>query len=165
MKQRSTIRLIAFFEAFKGAFVLLAGLGVLTLLHKDLHDLAVSLVEHSHLNPASHYPQIFIDAASNAQNSKLVWLAAGAVCYSSVRLVEAYGLFYERAWAELLAAASGAIYVPLELFRLMRHPTWLSAVLLLVNIAVVAIMVHALLLRRRARDVMAASQPASLDHR
>ena len=151
MQQRHTIRLIAFFEAFKGAFVLLAGLGLLTLLHKDLHDLAVRLVQHSHLNPASKYPQIFIDAASNTQNSRLVFLAAGAGAYSAVRLVEAYGLFYEYAWAEILAATSGAIYIPLELFRLARDPGWLSAVLLVANIAVVAVMVRALLMRRKAR--------------
>jgi len=150
MDQRRTIRLIALFEALKGAVVLLAGLGLLSLLHKDLHDIAVRLVHHTHLNPASRYPQIFIDAMDHVQDSRLVLLAVGAAAYSAVRLAEAYGLFYERAWAEWLAAGSGAIYVPLELFRFFRHPGWLSGALFLLNVAVVAVMVRALMQRRKA---------------
>ncbi len=159
MEQRKTIRLIAFFEAFKGLVVLLAGLGMLSLLHKDLHDIAVRLVHHSHLNPASRYPQIFIDAMDHVQDSRLVLLALGAAAYSAVRLAEAYGLFYERAWAEWLAAGSGALYVPLELFRFMRHPGWLSAVLFVLNVAVVAVMVIALRRRRRERQESAILPP------
>ncbi len=151
MEQRKTIRFIAFFEAFKGLVVLLAGLGLLSLLHKDLHDVAVRLVHHSHLDPASRYPRIFIDAVGHMQDSRLVWLALGAAAYSAIRLAEAYGLFYERAWAEWLAAGSGAIYVPLELFRVLRHPDWLNILMFLLNVAVVAVMVNALWRRRKAR--------------
>ena len=149
MDQRKTIRAIAFFEAFKGLVVLLAGLGLLSLLHRDLHDIAVRLVHHSHLNPASRYPQIFIDAVSHVQDSRLVLMAVGAACYSAVRLAEAYGLFYERAWAEWLAAGSGAIYVPIELLHFIGHPGWLNGLLFVLNVIVVMVMVQALLRRRR----------------
>ena len=156
MNQRGTIRLIAFFEAAKGIFILLAGLGLLSLLHRDLHDIAVRLVHHSHLNPASRYPQIFIDAASNVQDSRLVFLAMGAAVYSVIRLLEAYGLFYEKPWAEALAAGSGAIYVPFELLRFVHHPNWLGGILLLANSAIVAIMLR-VLMQRRKRSAAAAA--------
>ena len=152
MSQRRAIRIVAAVEALKGVLVLAAAAGLLSLLHKDLGDIAVRLVHHSHLNPASRYPQIFIDAASNLQNSRLLFLAFGAAAYSVIRLVEAYGLFYERAWAELLAAGSGAIYIPFELLRIAHHATWLSALLLLVNVAIVVVMVRALLQRRGVAD-------------
>ena len=156
MHKHRTIRLIAFFEAAKGLFVLLAGLGMLSLVHRNLHNLAVRLVDHSHLNPASRYPQIFIDAASNIQDSRLVLLALGAAAYSTIRLAEAYGLFYEKAWAELLAAGSGAIYIPFELVRFMRHPNLLGAALFLANVGIVTVMVRALLRRRNRRTETAA---------
>ena len=152
-----TIRLIALFEAVKGLAVLLAGFGLLSLLHRDLHAIALRLVHHAHLNPASRYPQIFVDAASNMQDQRLLWLAAGAAVYAAIRLAEGWGLYRERAWAEVLAAASGGMYVPIELYRLLRHPTWLGAGLLAVNLAVVAVMVHALV--RRRRDRARSSQP------
>jgi uncharacterized membrane protein (DUF2068 family) len=151
--ERAAIRLVALFEGFKGVIVLAAASGLLMLLHRDVHSIAVKLVQHTHLNPASRYPQIFLDAAANVQDSRLLLLALGAAAYSAVRLIEAYGLFHERAWAEILAAGSGAIYLPLEIFELIRHATTLKVVLLLANAAVVAIMVYALLRRRKTKRV------------
>ncbi len=152
---RTAIRVIAFFEAFKGIVVLLSASGVLALVHKDFGEMAASLIRHAHLNPASKYPKIFVDAAANLQHSNLMWLALGAAAYSLVRLAEAYGLFYERAWAEWLAALSGAIYIPFELAELVHARTDLSAVALVVNAAVVAVMGWALYLRRQRRKVTA----------
>jgi uncharacterized membrane protein (DUF2068 family) len=50
---------------------------------------------------------------------------------------------------ELLAAASGALYVPFELFELFRKPTWHGLAIMLANVLVVAVMVRTLALRRR----------------
>ena len=97
------IRAIALFEAAKGLLVLVAGLGLLSLVHRDVAALAERLVHFSHLNPASKYPHIFIDAAAGVTDVKLWMLAGGAGAYAVVRLVEAYGLWMGRAWAEWLA--------------------------------------------------------------
>ena len=77
--------------------------------------------------------------------------AGGAAIYCLVRGVEAYGLYKDMSWAELLAAGSAAIYVPLEIVGLYRHRTWLGLALLLANVAVVAIMVQALSRKRALR--------------
>lgn len=150
MAHFNAIRAVAFFEALKGTVVLLAGSGLLSLVHKDIYVAAATLVEHAHLNPASRYPQIFLDAASKLSDSRLLLLAAGAAVYAGLRLIEAYGLFFERSWAEVLAAGSGAVYVPFEIYELVRRLTWHGGLLLLVNVVVVAIMVRALVERRRA---------------
>jgi uncharacterized membrane protein (DUF2068 family) len=143
------IRLVAFFECLKGLVVLLAGTGLLSLAHKDLHALALSLVAHAHLTPASKYPQIFLDAANNLQESRLLLLAFGALLYAILRFAEAYGLYFRRAWAEVLAALSGAVYLPFEVLEFVHSPSALHAGLLLANLAVVAVMGLALLCRRR----------------
>jgi uncharacterized membrane protein (DUF2068 family) len=152
LRERSAIRAVACFEALKGALVLLAATGVLSFMHGDLYRAAAALIAHAHLNPAAKYPQIFLDAAARLQDSHLLLLAAGAALYSLVRFVEAWGLFFEKAWAEVLAAASGGVYVPLELAELARRPTWHGAVLLALNLAVVAIMLRALYKRCRHGD-------------
>lgn len=150
MAQSRAIRVVALFEALKGAVVLLAATGILSLVHRDVYSIAATFIEHAHLNPASRYPRIFLDAASHMHDTRLLLLALGAAMYAIVRLVEAYGLFYERKWAEVLAASSGAIYVPIELVSLFRGPTWHGLAILLLNVVVVAIMARALVLRRRA---------------
>jgi uncharacterized membrane protein (DUF2068 family) len=126
-----------------------AGSGLLSLVHKNIYVVAATLVGHAHLNPASRYPQIFLDTVSRLSDTRLLLLALGAAIYAVVRLIEAYGLFFERAWAEVLAALSGAIYVPFEVYEFVRRPAWHGAVLFVLNVAVVAVMVRALVQRRR----------------
>jgi uncharacterized membrane protein (DUF2068 family) len=149
MQTSGALRLVAAVELLKGLLVLLAASGLLALIHRDVHDLAALLVKHTHLNPASKYPKILLDASAQVSDARLWQLAAGAVTYSVVRVVEAYGLYRQRAWAEVLAAVSGAVYVPFEVMELIEHPTLLSQGLLALNLAVVALMVRALHARRR----------------
>jgi len=151
MAYDKAIQLVAYMEAAKGGVVLVAASGLLSLVHRNVYDVAATLVEHAHLNPASKYPQIFLDAAASMGESRLLLLAGGAALYAAVRLVEAYGLFFERVWAEALAAGSGAIYVPFEVLAMVRHPSWHGAGLLVLNLAVVALMVRAMLRRRLAK--------------
>lgn len=142
------LRLVAFFEALKGALVLLAGCGVLALVHKNLHAVAVRLVLVLHLNPARRYPAIFIDAANRVTDLQLWMLALSALGYSAVRMVEAYGLWRERKWAEWFGFLSGVIYLPVELFEIWRKPDWPRITVFLVNAGVVCYL--AAILRRPA---------------
>ena len=144
------IRAVALLEGAKGAVVLLAGFGLFSLVHRDVQRVAEVLVTHAHLNPASRVPQVFLAFAHRLDDARLWQLAAGAMAYSAVRLVEAYGLWYGRRWGEAFAAASGAVYVPFEVRELIHRPGLLSAALLLVNLVVVGYMLYALR-RRTAR--------------
>lgn len=136
------VRAVALFEAAKGSVVLLAGFGLLTLLHRDLQAIAEHLVELSHLNPAHHYPTIFIEAMSKMNDSRIMAFAAFAGLYAIVRFIEAYGLWRLRAWAEWFAIVSGSIYVPIEIYEVARHVTWLRVAVLVVNLLIVAYLVY-----------------------
>ena len=150
------VRAVAFFEALKGALVLAAGFGLLALVHRDLEDLAERLVRHSHLDPASHYPRVFIEAAAHTSDSRLRTLAALAFAYSCVRFVEAYGLWKMRAWAEWFAIISGCLYLPAELYELIERATPIRALVLLVNLLIVSYLLYVRLSRtgRAAEDVI-----------
>jgi len=140
---------VALLEATKGAVVLLAGFGVLSLIHQGAQHVADVIVHHLHLNPAKHDPRIFLEAAARLRDARLWWLVAGASGYSLVRFVEAYGLWRQRWWAEGFAALSGGIYMPFEIWRLAHGGHAVAAIALAINTAVVAFMVYALLARRR----------------
>lgn len=150
MATDKAVRFVAYLEATKGIVVLAAATGLVSVIDQDVYEVVASLIEHAHFNPASQYPQIFLDAAAQLGDTRLSLLATGAVLYSMVRFIEAYGLYFERTWAELFAALSGAIYIPFELISLAKELTWHGAGLLSVNIAIVALMVRALLRRRQA---------------
>ena len=150
---KSGVRIVAVFEAVKGALVLVAGFGLLAAVHQDLGAAADALVEAFHLNPASRYPRIFIQAAQFAGDGRLGLLAAGAMAYALVRFIEAYGLWRTRRWAEWFAVASGGLYIPIELYELARGLSWAKALLLVVNVAIVAYMTFVLWRSKRARSV------------
>ncbi len=157
-KQYAGLRLVALLELSKGALVLLAGFGLLSLLHKDFVEAAEDLVELFHLNPDSRMPHLFIDAAARLTDAKLWLLAAGAFAYSLVRAIEAWGLWRHRAWAEWFGALTGAVYIPVEIYELAHKPTWLRFFVLAVNLVVVGYL--ALELWRRKQAKAQASQPA-----
>jgi uncharacterized membrane protein (DUF2068 family) len=144
MQIGSAVRGIAVLEASKGLLVLLVGLGAHLLVHHDAQLFAEQLVGHLHLNPAKASPRIFIEFAGKLTDTRLATLAALAMVYACARFVEAYGLWRKRRWAEWFAAASGAIYVPFEIYELLRGWDWLAFGALVFNIAVVVLMLAAL---------------------
>ena len=141
---------IACIEALKGVLVLVVGFGLLSLVDQDLQAAAERLVRLSHLNPARHYPQVFIQALANTTDARLKFLATLAFLYSGVRFIEAYGLWRMKTWAEWFAIISGAVYLPLEVFGLIKHATFLKAGVFLVNAGIVGYLVYVLWLSRRA---------------
>lgn len=152
MPAAPALRAVALFEAGKGVLALAAASGVLLLLHHDLRALALRLVEHLHLNPAAKYPHLLLDGVNRLQDMRVWLLILGVAAYAAVRFAEAYGLWRGRAWAEVLAALSGGLYLPVEIFELLRRPGWLSALVLLLNVAVVTCMLRLLWLRQRRAE-------------
>jgi len=144
MKLDKGIRVVACFEAFKGLFVLFAGFGLLSLLNRDAARIAEEFVGHFHINPASRYPRIFLELASNLSNGKIWFTACIAFAYATLRMVEAYGLWQMRRWAEWLAVASGGIYIPVELYELLHRASWIKASTLIINVSVVIYMLYVL---------------------
>ena len=143
------MRAVALMEAVKGLIVFGAGFGLLALLHRDVRHVAESLVTRLHIDPDQHYAGIFLDAASHVTDARLWGLAALALVYSAIRLIEAYGLWLNRRWAAWLGAASGAIYVPVEIYELWQKPTPIKAATLVFNLAVVAYLIWSLRRDRR----------------
>jgi uncharacterized membrane protein (DUF2068 family) len=137
------LRAAAIFEALKGALVIVTGCGLLALIHRDAQAFAEHLVRHMHLNPARHYPRVFIEAAGRLTDSRLRTLAVMAFAYATLRFAEAYGLWRARAWAEWLAIISGAAYLPVEVYELARRVTAVRALALVTNAALVIFISYA----------------------
>jgi uncharacterized membrane protein (DUF2068 family) len=153
-RQLRALRAVASVEFFKGLIVLLAGFGVLSLVHRDAWDVAESFLEWLHISPDTHYAQVFLNLADQVTDTKLWFVAIGAAAYSTLRFAEAYGLWKERAWAEWLALISGAIYLPFEIYELARRPDWIRLAIFLINLTVVLYMVF---LRMQARTQVVGS--------
>ncbi len=134
------VRTVATIEFTKGIIVVLAGLGVFSMRHKDIWGVAESFLQFFHVNPYHHYVGVFIDLVYRISDIHLWKIAVVAAVYAILRFVEAYGLWYIRPWAEWLAIASGGIYIPFEVADLLRRPDWIRVLIIAVNVGIVLYM-------------------------
>ena len=61
-----------------------------------------------------------------------------------MRGVEAFGLWHGRRWAEWFALVAGALYIPVEIYEIIHHVSWLKVAVLAVNAGIVLAMAYAL---------------------
>jgi uncharacterized membrane protein (DUF2068 family) len=149
------VRTVATFEFAKGIVILLAGLGVFSMRHKDIWGVTESFLEFLHANPHHHFVGIFIDLVYRVSDVRLWKIVVIASVYVLLRFIEAYGLWYVRPWAEWMAIASGSLYIPFEVADLMRKPDFIRFLIIVVNVAIVLYM---LMLRLEAAKKRHANQ-------
>lgn len=138
--KRTDLRLVAIFEAGKGLLVFATACAIFRFVHADVQEAAEQLVRQFHFNPASHYPRIFLQLAANLNDTRLLALGLGALAYAAIRLVEAYGLWHGRRWAWMLGMASAGLYLPVEIFELVRHANWAEMALFLTNVLILLVL-------------------------
>ncbi|WP_243372782.1 DUF2127 domain-containing protein [Geotalea sp. SG265] len=134
---RAGARAVAVLEAAKGLLVILAGFGLLALIHRDVQAVAEEMVRAVHLNPASHLPRVFLDAVASVNDTKLWLLAASAMAYAVIRFIEAYGLWHQQLWAVWFGILTGCIYLPIEIYELTLSRSLLKFLMLALNIFIV----------------------------
>ena len=147
---RATLKAMAGYEALKGVAAVAALLGLLSLLHRDLHQLALELIGRLHLKPTAHASEWLLQAADRLDTQDMRVVGAVIISYALLRWIEAWGLWHDKAWGEWLGALFSGLYIPLEVQHLLAHRHWQGALVLLLNIVVVAVLLRRLQLRRKA---------------
>jgi uncharacterized membrane protein (DUF2068 family) len=140
-KTSVVLRTIAMFEVTKAAIVLVLGCGLFHLMHKTLDDVAERVVQLLHVNPEGKLSNLFVELASHASDRNLWVLALGTLAYASASATETYGLWREREWAQWFSLLSTALYLPPELYWILRHPGWLTCAVVVSNIVIFLFMV------------------------
>jgi len=139
------LRLIAMIEAIKGLLALSAASGLELIGPIPLKRWVHELIERFQLEP-NHGAMAWL---ANAINPDSVHLAAAAVAtYAILHLIEAWGLWRDKAWASWLGCIAASIYLPFDLYALARHPGWVSLAVLGINVLVVWVLARDLFKRR-----------------
>lgn len=136
------IRAIAIFELVKGFIGLIVAVTLMFLLHKDLELIAQNVLEYLHIDPTGHFAEMFVERASHVNESNIIIFIVLAFVYTIVRLVEAYGLWYLRAWAEWFAIISGCIYLPIEIYKIFQKPSLMHFLIFIGNVLIVIYLIY-----------------------
>ena len=139
------LRAIAVVEAVKGLLALSAASGLEIIGPIPLKRWAHDLIQYFQLDP-HHGAMAWL---ANAINPGSVHLAAAAVgTYAVLHLIEAWGLWRDKAWASVLGCLAAAVYLPFDLYALATHPGWIPVAVLAINVLVVWVLARDLLKRR-----------------
>ncbi|WP_215825229.1 DUF2127 domain-containing protein [Xanthomonas sp. MLO165] len=138
--------MIALLEAVKGTLALLAATGLEILGPLPLQNAVGTLIRRFNLDPDhGALPSLLKTISPDA-----VHLAAAAMlAYGLLHVVEAWGLWRAKAWASLLGCLSAAIYLPFDIYAIVRHPGWTAWGVLAINLIVVGVLARDLIKRRR----------------
>ena len=136
---RAGLRAVALIEALKGGLALLGAYFLVRMIRHDVdfEEAAEHILFFFHISPHHHLSRQFLEAADKLSSASLGAIFGIAITYASLRFLEGYGLWRGRAWAEWLAIVSGCIYLPFEVYKLVRHPNQLHWIILIINIVVV----------------------------
>jgi uncharacterized membrane protein (DUF2068 family) len=148
LHQRNLLRTIASYQLIKGIAAIIASIGLLNITHQNVRHFTSRLINFFHLDSDAHYLKTLFDYTDLLNNDDLYLIVLMACCYAGIRFAEGYGLWRNRAWAEWLAAGSGAIYLPIEISHLIKHVSIINIGVLATNAAVVAYMIYRLRWRR-----------------
>ncbi|USJ02746.1 DUF2127 domain-containing protein [Xanthomonas prunicola] len=138
--------MIALLEAVKGTLALLAATGLEILGPLPLQNAVITLIRRFNLDPDhGALPSLLKTISPDA-----VHLAAAAMlAYGLLHVVEAWGLWRAKAWASVLGCLSAAIYLPFDIYAIVRHPGWTAWAVLAINLIVVGVLARDLVRRRQ----------------
>jgi len=138
-------------KLLKALLFILAGLGALRLLHKDLVDILTRFIVALHFDTDSHLVNLILEKVALINPHRLREISIFIFCYAAMDIIEGTGLVLEKPWAEYLTLIVTACFLPWEIFEIIHHVTWLKIVILLLNILVVIYLVFHVQSRMRAR--------------
>lgn len=137
---------IALFEVAKGALALLAASGLELLGPAPLRRWVQELITRFHFDP-NHGAMAWLNGAINPDGIHLAALVAAL--YGVMHLLEGWGLWRAKAWASWLGCVTVSLYLPFDLYALVKHPGWLSLAVVAINLLVLWVLARDLVIRRR----------------
>jgi len=132
--------LIAAFKLLKGLALLAVGIAVHIITRREASE-AQEWIDLLRVDPHNHYLHRLLALIPSLDAHTLHELSVGTFTYSALFLTEGVGLFLRKRWAEFLTIISTAGFIPLEVYEIFHHPSFLKVLLLLVNLGVVAYLI------------------------
>jgi uncharacterized membrane protein (DUF2068 family) len=130
-------------ERLVKATVLIGG-GIVLLVvaaHTDLRSLAEDAQDQLSLSGGTSLWRRLFDQALARLGTHADPIAVGAILYGLLEVTEAVGLILRRRWAEYLVLLATVAFLPLEVDEVLRKPSALKALTLVINLAIAVYLV------------------------
>lgn len=140
---QTSLVFIAGFKTVKGLLLLLAGLGLLRLVHAEIATLFSLLIEALHVDADSRILHALVLKVDALQPHTVLVMGVISLGYAGLLLIEGVGLWFEASWAAYLTVISTSLLLPFELYEVVQQvPAFRIGVLLLNLVIVVYLVSH-----------------------
>ena len=136
------LRVIAVFKFLKAASLIALSVGIFRMMHQDIGMRVEHWVRALHLDPGNRHVEMLLARVSSLSPVEVRRLGLVGLFYAGLFLVEGTGLWLERRWGEWATVVISGMLIPVEMYELVRHPTILRVLLLVVNVVVVAYLIY-----------------------
>jgi uncharacterized membrane protein (DUF2068 family) len=136
------LRLIAVFKFLKAGLLIALGIGLFRLLHKDIGDVLEHWSKAMRLDPGSHFVNLALEKAAHLRPEQVKNLGLGSFLYAGLFLVEGSGLWLRKRWGEWLTVIITSSLVPVEIYEIYRHSSWVKVAVLALNVAIVIYLIY-----------------------
>jgi uncharacterized membrane protein (DUF2068 family) len=136
-KRDNGLLLIGLFKLVKGVGLLIAGFGLLRQLHRDVAETVLHWIEVLRVDPDNRFIHQALLRIFRVTPKQLTELSIGTFLYAGIFLTEATGLLRRRHWAEYMTLISTGLFLPLEVYEIVHHFTWIKVAVIVVNALIV----------------------------
>ena len=150
-ESRRGLMLIGVMKLLKGIGLLVLGVGVLSLLHRDAEVTVRGWVEFLRVDSHGRLIDHLLEKVAGISPRTLRRLGVGTLLYAAVFSTEGVGLLLAKPWAEYMTTGVTVSFLPIEAYEFFKHPSLVKAVVTLINVAVVVYLVPEIR-RRRAQE-------------
>lgn len=149
--QQRGLLLVGIFKLLKAIFFISVGVGALHLVHRNLGELIMHVIDSLPIDPEGRVVSLIMDKADLIDAHDLRRIGAGAFLYAALCLVEGYGLIRRKTWAEYFTVVLTTIGLPVECFEILRRFTWFKVGAVVINLLILLYLLW--VLKKRGKNL------------
>jgi uncharacterized membrane protein (DUF2068 family) len=158
-KSRSLgVFVIGIFKLTKAILFVALGIGMLKLINKDVDDLFQDLIQKLHISEQHRIIQDIMVKLSLVTNHTLEEASGVSFFFALLLFVEAFGLLWQKTWAEFVTVIETSIFIPFEIYEMIHHMTLTKVILFMINIIIVAYLIRTIMQKTRSRRLIRFAQ-------
>ena len=146
------LRIIAAVKLAKGVALAGVALGLFSIVHRDLDQLAQQFIEFMRISPENHYARLLLEKAGVIEPHSILKAGIATAFYAAILLSEGVGLWIGASWAEYVVVVTTGFFVPEEILSMVHHPSPAKVLMIAANAAILCYVVALVWKKRWGTD-------------
>jgi uncharacterized membrane protein (DUF2068 family) len=98
-----------------------------------------------HIAAEHRFIQHILSHLALVTNRTLHEFIAISFIFATILFIEAFGLLWEKTWAEYFAVVETSLFIPFEIYEILRHVTLTKVAIITINVVIVAYLLWAII--------------------